>query len=184
MAKLPAMKESSAPSPHGHSISTSHWRDYVPLLVLLLVTALAAWAKNQTYVGTVGSLHYWMHDFMGLLLVIFSMLKLFDLARFADGFQMYDLLAKPWRPYAYAYPFVELMLGLAYLAGWQPRVLYAATIALMLFGALGVFRALARGLEVNCACMGNILKVPLSRVTLIEDLGMALMALVMWIGLP
>lgn len=51
------------------------------------------------------------------------------------------------------------------------------------FGALGVIRALARGLDVNCACMGNILRVPLSIVALTEDLGMAAMAALMWLRL-
>ena len=66
----------------------------------------------------------WMHDFMGFFLVVFSMFKLFDLEGFADGFQMYDPLARPIRPYAYLYPFVELGLGLGYLAHWQPHVIY------------------------------------------------------------
>ena len=63
----------------------------------------------------------WMHDFMGFFLVVFSMFKFFNLEGFADGFHMYDLLAKPFRPYAYIYPFIELALGLGYLAHWQPR---------------------------------------------------------------
>ena len=156
------------------------WRDYLPLFILLGVAALAAWAKNDAY-GTERALHG-MHDFMGYFLVVFALLKLFDLPGFADGFQMYDLLAKPVRPYALLYPFIELALGLGYLAEWRPALLYAATVAIMAFGALGVIRALARGLNINCACMGNILKVPLSSVALTEDsLGMAAMAAVMWV---
>jgi hypothetical protein len=112
--------------------------------------------------------------------VIFSMFKLFDLRGFADGFQMYDLLAKPFRSYAYVYPFIELSLGLGYLAAWNLPVVYGATIAVMLFGALGVVRALRKGLDLHCACMGTVLKVPLSTVALTEDLGMAAMAGIMW----
>jgi hypothetical protein len=33
-------------------------------------------------------------------------------------------------------------------------------------------------LDVRCACMGTILNVPLSTVTLTEDIGMGLMALI------
>ncbi|MDB6093936.1 MAG: hypothetical protein JWM32_1498 [Verrucomicrobia bacterium] len=162
----------------GHAKST-HLADYLPLLVLLAVTALAATAKNRTYGGGfVGEA--WMHDFMGFFLVVFAMLKLFDLPQFADGFQMYDLLAKPARPYAFAYPFIELALGLAYMADWRPGAVYPATVLVMGFGALGVINALRRGLDLYCACMGNILKVPLSTVALGEDLGMAAMAAVMW----
>lgn len=155
----------------------SNWQNYLPLLVLLALTSIAAAARQSVGLGWSGM--GFMHDFMGFFLVVFSMFKFFDLSGFADGFQMYDLLAKPFRPYAYLYPFIELALGLAYLARWEPRITYIATIVVMVWGSLGVFRALAKGLDLECACMGNILKVPLSTVALVEDLGMAAMAAVM-----
>jgi len=92
---------------------------------------------------------------------------------------MYDLLAKPFRSYAYVYPFIELFLGLGYLAHWQPKLTYVATIIVLAFGSIGVLRALFKGLDIECACMGTVLHVPLSTVALIEDLGMAVMAAVM-----
>jgi len=95
---------------------------------------------------------------------------------FADGFQMYDLLAKPFRSYAFIYPLIELSLGLGYLSHWRPTMVYAVTIIVMIFGSIGVFRALFKGLDIECACMGTVLHVPLSTVALIEDLGMAAMA--------
>ena len=175
------MKKSTASS--GHPAPQRRWQDYLPLLALLGVTALAACAKNQTYDGRHSAMH-WMQDFMGFFLVIFALLKLFDLPAFADGFQKYDLLAKPFRPYALAYPFIELALGLGYLAAWHPTILYPATVLVLSFSALGVVRSLVKGLDLQCACMGNILKVPLSIVALTEDLGMAAMAAVMWLRLP
>jgi len=39
-----------------------------------------------------------MHDFIGFFLVVFALLKYFDLPALADGLQKYDLLAKPFRP--------------------------------------------------------------------------------------
>jgi len=156
----------------------SHWQDYIPLIVIVVLAMLAAFAKQVHYApGWSGMM--WMHDFMGFFLVMFSMFKFFDLGGFADGFQMYDLLAKRVRAYAYVYPFLELGLGLGYLAHWQPVFIYWATIVLLGFGSLGVFSALAKGLDLNCACMGTVLKVPLSTVALVEDLGMALMAAAM-----
>ncbi|MCC5841380.1 MAG: hypothetical protein JJT96_14780 [Opitutales bacterium] len=152
---------------------------YIPLLVVVVLAALGAGAL-QFRIGAFDP-HSWMHSFMGLFLLNFAMLKLFDLEGFADGFQMYDLLAKPFRPYALAYPFIELMLGLAYLAQVSPAATYAVTIVVMLFGAVGVFKALREGLDVDCACMGTSLNVPLSTVAVIENLGMALMAIAMLI---
>jgi hypothetical protein len=150
------------------------WQDYIPLIVLILLALLAALAHQASHAAwNAGEV---MHAFMGFFLVEFSMFKFFDLEGFADGFQMYDLLAKPFRPYAYLYPFLELALGLAYLAHWNPPVVYGATLALMLFGSAGVLLALRKGLDLECACMGTVLKVPLSTVALAEDLGMAAMA--------
>jgi hypothetical protein len=163
-----------------HSVHQRHkgrgaqWKDYLPLAVVIGLSLLSASAKQVDY----GAWQWmrWMHDFMGVFLVVFSMFKFFDLPGFADGFQMYDLLAKPFRPYAYLYPFIELGLGLAYLSHWRPVVVYIATIVVMLWGGLGVIRALFKGLDLECACMGNILKVPLSTVAVLEDFGMAVMA--------
>jgi hypothetical protein len=156
----------------------SRWRDYIPLLVIIVLTLLSACAKQIAY-GVWNPMN-WMHDFMGVFLVVFSMFKFFDMAGFADGFQMYDLLAKPLRPYAYIYPFIELLLGLGYLSHWRPPLIYATTVVVFGFGSIGVFQALAKSLDIECACMGTVLHVPLSTVALVEDLGMAVMAAVMF----
>ena len=126
-----------------------------------------------TYKAPVDDVQFLLND-------VFHMERYGNMPGFADGFQMYDLLAKTFRPYAYVYPFIELALGLAYLAFWRPTTVYLATIIVLGFGALGVINALRRGLNVNCACMGNTLKVPLSTVALVENLGMVAMALVMF----
>lgn len=155
---------------------------YTPLIVIVMLSLLAASAKQVAYgvgddVGWQGML--WMHDFMGVFLVVFSMVKLFDVKGFATGFQKYDLLGGICRPYALLYPFLELGLGLGFLSMWQPQVIYVTTIALLMFGSLGVFNAMRKGENLNCACMGQLLNVPLSTVTLTEDLGMAAMAAAM-----
>lgn len=168
---------------HGHETHVREpgwgksWRDYLPLMVIVGLAALAGAAKQVHYGGW--STETWMLDFMGVFLVIFSAFKFFDLEGFADGFGMYDLLAKPFRPYAYLYPFLELALGLGYLSRWHLTTVLVATVVLMGFGALGVIRALKRGLDLECACMGTVLRVPLSTVALLEDLGMAVMAAAM-----
>jgi len=154
------------------------WRDYIPLLVIIALTLSAATAKQAHY-SPGWDWMSWMHDFMGFFLVVFSMFKFFDMEGFADGFQMYDLLARQARSYAYLYPFLEFGLGLGYLAHFQPVVIYSATVIIMTFGSLGVFNALRKGLDLKCACMGTVLRVPLSTVALVEDLGMATMAAVM-----
>jgi hypothetical protein len=58
-------------------------------------------------------------------------------------------------------------------------LIYATTIVVLVFGSIGVLRALFKGLDIECACIGTVLHVPLSTVALLEDLGMAVMAAVM-----
>lgn len=145
---------------------------YLPLFVLVMVAALGAAALAARC-------HGWMYPFMGLLLCQFSMLKLFHLPQFVEGFQMYDLLAKKSHLYASLYPFLELALGLAYLAQTMLVLANLVLLAVTALGAVGVVQALKKGLDVRCACMGTVLDVPLSTVTLTEDIGMGAMALFM-----
>ena len=148
---------------------------YWPLLCLILVAALAAAALSMS-IG-----RHWMSFFMGFFLCQFALLKLFNPIQFADGFQKYDLIAKQSRIYALAYPLIELALGLSYLASFQLITACILTILILGVGAVGVTLALIRGLDVRCACMGTILNVPLSTVTLTEDLGMISMAILLLI---
>ena len=148
--------------------------DYWPLFALILTAALAGGAVAWR-VGAYG-LSVWMHAAMGVFLIVFSLLKVFDLEQFANGFEMYDLLAKRVRAYAYLYPFIELSLGLLYLSGEYLTVAYVATVVIMVFGAIGVLVALREDLDIECPCMGNVLDAPLSTVTLTENLTMSGMA--------
>ncbi|MCA9401952.1 MAG: hypothetical protein KC713_10010 [Candidatus Omnitrophica bacterium] len=150
--------------------------DYWPLFSLILIAALAGVALNW---HAQGSFRDWMHYFMGFFLCCFAMFKIFNLSGFADGFQMYDIIAKDNRKYALVYPFIELTLGLGYLSFIFPVLVYLATIIIMLIGTIGVVKALLKGLDINCPCMGSVLSVPLSTVTLTEDIGMSVMAFIM-----
>lgn len=173
--------ETPEPAPAPVSKPVRRWADYLPLLVVVALTLAAATARQFAEAGPFDG-RGWMHDFMGFFLVVFAMLKLFDLPGFADGFSMYDLLAKRVRAYGFVYPFLEAALGLGYLSHAATPVVAGATVALMSFGALGVIIALRKGLDLRCACMGTSLRVPLSTVALVEDLGMAAMAVAMLAG--
>ncbi len=153
---------------------------YWPLFIVICVVVLASIALQ---IGQGPWWFFsWIHDFMGLFLVIFAMFKLFDVEGFAEGFAMYDLIARRSRLYGVLYPLIELCLGVAYLGRlwlWQT---YLVTAVVMLIGSLGVLSALRRGLDVHCACLGTFLKVPLSTVAILEDVGMGLMALLMLVN--
>lgn len=150
--------------------------DYWPLIVLIAIAILAALAlKSGLNMAPMAGMHF----YMGIALCLFAMLKLFDLSGFRDGFAMYDLVTKRFSYYAWMYPFIELLLGLSYLAFFAPVLTYLLTIVVFGVGTLGVYRALQNNIDIYCPCMGSVLKVPLSTVSLIEDVSMVVMALLM-----
>ena len=81
--------------------------------------------------------------------------------------------------WGWVYPFVELGLGVAYLLAWMPLAINIITLVLMLVGAAGVLNALLNKRAIRCACLGTALNLPMTKVTLVEDLAMAVMAVVM-----
>lgn len=122
------------------------------------------------------NLHRFMRGFMGGFFLVFSFFKFLDLRGFADVYRTYDILAQAVPVWAWLYPFAELGLGIAYVLGWQLTATSIITMAVMLIGAAGVLRALRQRRGIRCACLGAVLNLPMTTVTLIEDLGMAAMA--------
>lgn len=120
-----------------------------------------------------------MHWFMGVFFVVFAGFKLVGYNMFATMFAGYDVVAKRFKPYAYAYPFIELALGILYLANVVPMARDLVTVLVMGVGAIGVVQELKKRSGIHCACLGNVIKLPLSTVSLVEDVGMGLMALIM-----
>ena len=49
----------------------------------------------------------------------------------------------------------------------------------MLIGTAGIIESLVNKRRVKCACLGSVFNLPMSYVTLIEDVGMAMMAALM-----
>lgn len=143
-------------------------------------------------VGIVGLVEFtagsfdWMRamgNFMGGFFLAFSFFKLLDLRGFVDSFQTYDVVARPLRAYGYLYPFIELGLGVAYLIGLAPVATNVVTLVVMLVGIVGVSQALLQKRQIQCACLGTVFNLPMSKVTFIEDGVMATMAAAMLWGM-
>lgn len=124
-----------------------------------------------------------MGNFMGGFFLAFSFFKLLDLQGFVGSFQSYDVLARPVRAYGYVYPFIELGLGVAYLVGFAPVATNVVTLVVMLVGIVGVSQALFQKRRIQCACLGTVFNLPMSKVTFIEDGVMAVMAAAMLWGM-
>lgn len=175
-----AGKYSVSPDNHHESSSVvdgdleTSWRDYYPIF-LIAAYIIGVTSLNNFHAPGI-NWHSWMNQFMAGFFLVFSAFKLLDLPGFAEGYATYDLLARRWHAYGYIYPFLELGLGILYLTQWFPITTYLATIIIMGFSSIGVINSLLKKQKFQCACLGTVLKVPLSNVTLIEDLTMVVMA--------
>ena len=115
-------------------------------------------------------------DFMGLFFVLFSFFKFLDLKGFQDSFRQYDPLAKSLPIYGWVYPFVELTLGVLFLMQWEVQLALWLTLGILSITTLGVVRVLLSKQQIQCACLGSVLNLPMTEATLIENAVMIGMA--------
>lgn len=156
------------------------WKSYMPLIAIIGVILLATLTISvRDQLAGVFSLENTISYFMIGFFLTFATFKLMDLKGFAHGYSTYDLLASraPW--YGYLYPFIELGFGLLMILLPFSQSLLWTEFAVMAFSGLGVAIKLAKKEEFMCACLGTFLKIPLTKVTLVEDFGMAGLALLM-----
>lgn len=138
------------------------------LLVSIAITTLRGWGGNR-----------FANDFMAVFFMTFAAFKFINLEVFVATYRTYDDLAKRIRPWAYAFPFIEAFLGLGYFIStnaWQLNI-----ITLFITGTAGysVYKALTRKSQFYCACLGNFIKLPLTKISLTENAAMFVMALIM-----
>lgn len=115
-------------------------------------------------------------NFMGLFFVVFSFFKCLDLDGFQSSFRRYDPLAKSIPFYAWLYPFLELILGVLFLMRWELQLALWLTVGILSITSIGVIQVLLSKKDIQCACLGSVLNLPMTEATLIENaimIGMA-----------
>lgn len=156
------------------SLQNSWIQIYKPLLLVFAfitgISCLTSFANNH-FIGQL-----WMNHFMAGFFIVFSFFKFLDIRAFADSYAMYDVIAKQWKGYGYLYPFIELLLGIAYLTAFNPILTNSITIVVMSISSIGVMQSVVRKQKIRCACLGAVFNLPMSTVTIIEDVLMVIMA--------
>ena len=118
----------------------------------------------------------WMSHFMAGFFLAFCFFKLLNLKAFAESYAMYDVIAKRWMPWGYVYATLELALGIAYLTYFEPLITNIATFVLMSVSIVGVIQSVMSNRRIKCACLGAVFDLPMSTVTIIEDVIMIAMS--------
>ena len=117
-----------------------------------------------------------MLDFMGMFFMVFSFFKLLDIKGFQAGFSMYDPLAAAWPAYGFIYPFIEFALGACYIRDFVPDWVLWVTIVILGITTVGIVKTLLKKRTIQCACLGSVLKLPMTEATFIENAIMLVMA--------
>lgn len=183
LGQLPTMKPlplSSEPPPITPTPSPTA-TTYYPLL-LLVAYIIGVTAAVEMVAGQFDWMRA-MNHFMAGFFLTFSFFKLLNLNAFADAYMGYDVIAARSRGYALAYPFIELSLGFAYLTNVQPLLTNAITFVVLGISTIGVVQSLLAKRTIRCACLGSVFNLPMSSVTLIEDLTMVVMSAIMLLTL-
>jgi copper chaperone CopZ len=112
----------------------------------------------------------WMNHFMAGFFLVFSFFKLLNLKGFAESYSMYDIVANKWNGWGYVYAFTELALGLAFLTRFSPILTNTVTFVVMTISIIGVLQSVINKRKIKCACLGAVFNLPMSTITIIEDL--------------
>lgn len=174
-----SIEESSAVAPTEPELSGL--KSYFPL-ILIAAYLIGGVLLRELYLARF-DFHSMMTNFMGGFFVIFSFFKMLDLKGFAEGYSTYDIAAQKWPLYGFAYPFIELSLGIMYFLGANLALTNVLTVTVMGVSSLGVIKTIREKRQFQCACLGTIFKLPLTKITLVEDLLMAGMAALMLFGI-
>ncbi len=144
---------------------------YKPLLVILIFCLIIPLAQIHPFEKT-----KFMYYFMGYFFIFLSLFKFFDLKGFVSGFTTYDLVSKKFPVYAYMYPFIEFLLGIAYLTQFSLVFTDLVTVIVMFVSGVGVVKGVFSGEKIKCVCLGTVLNVPLGSISILENFGMGAMA--------
>lgn len=168
---------SNQPLMQEHQMSQPRYsiKDFLPLIIIFSIV-IGFTLVRQLISGW--DMQSAMNDFMAGFFLIFGGFKILNLNGFAQAYATYDIIAKHSRLYAYAYPFIEIGLGIAFLFRLYPTQTQLITLIIMLISSIGVAQELAQKRTIMCACLGVVFKIPMTYVTLLEDVLMAVMALV------
>ncbi len=169
----------SALLPNGYTATEAETKtesSFLPLIIILCYVLLSGVLFSLAQIRDMDVI---MRSIMGFFFIYFSLFKLLDIRGFVHGFATYDPIAKRVNAYGYVYPFIELLLGISYLVFFFPILTPVITLLTLGITLFGVLSALRKKRRIQCACLGTMLKLPLTKVTIAENTIMILMALIL-----
>lgn len=173
LRELPKYKVKENTGAAVNQAEQSTFKTYKPLIIIFSYVFLISVAA-QIYSGF--NVHLFMNHIMAGFFIGLSFFKFLDLKSFAEAFSNYDPLAAKVRLYGFIYPFIELVLGLLFVSGIGLFYANILTIVVLSISTTGVIKILNTKSKFQCACLGAGFNLPLSYVTVTENLVMIIMA--------
>ncbi len=155
-------------------VEVSKLETYKPLIIVFCYVILASVAF-QIYHGSFHA-HLFMNHLMGGFFIGLSFFKILSLKAFGESFSSYDPIAIKVPGYGLAYPFIELGLGLLFIGNKYLLSANLVTIVILTATTVGVLKRLRSKTQIQCACLGTTFNLPLSYVTVFENVVMIVMA--------
>lgn len=144
-------------------------KDYLPIIYIYIFSLLIT--LNLTFFNS-----YLLRNsilvFLGTFSLIFAGLKFYNFKGFIDSFVEYDFISKKVILYAYIFPFFELLFGLSFLFQYEFWLIEFLCLAFFSINLISVLNALLKKQKFMCACLGGLFNVPLSYVSLLENITM------------
>ena len=148
----------------------------IPLLIIFIVIFnVAYFYLHEDEIKSERIQKQIMNNIVGTMFIVFGLLKLSNLQRFAEIYPQYDLIAEKYPTYAFIYPIIELYLGYSFLKMNHIPFIYYFSMILVFINLLGIFISLLNGVSLPCGCIGGYFNLPLSNISLFENLMMIIM---------
>lgn len=157
---------------------TKSWfSTYKPILLIFffisIIAFISGWERNTFNWPVI------MMIFMSGFFLSFSFFKMLDLDGFAESYATYDIIAMRFKGWGYIYAFIEFGLGIAYAVHFDHTATNSITLLVMSVSIIGVLQSVLNKQKIRCACLGTVFNLPMSTITIIEDLLMIIMSAAM-----
>ena len=154
--------------------------EYIKFFSLIIVLIILAFLKGYYFSVTQSLAMDVMINSMGAFFGVFGIFQLLGYKNFVDVFPKYDPIAKTIPIYGKIYPILSIVIGILYFLNlFSPwRDILVAIITTIAFIGIGII--IYSGKEeqkVHCVCLGNVIKLPISSITVLENLVMSIMSI-------
>jgi hypothetical protein len=153
-------------------------KEYLKMLIIVIVFFLISLISSY---GRGWGLKYIWQDVIAIFLIISSAYKMFRYEIFIKIFGSYDIYALKWKPWAYIYPFVELILGANLLLTNGSRFIYFLVALFCATTAYSVLKQRTKHIQTIFACLDKTVRLPIALISLFESIILLALAVYLFI---